>query len=222
MALWAVRTAGLAVVLLSVLLMLVLPASPAHHNLPGFSSPIVSFELATEPEQILQILGRPGEEVRASIVAAMDRGNKLDFLFLFAYPALHVAIAALLVVRGHAPRGLVWGVCGLAVAMALGDALENVQLLALSAMTEPSAMQEVLPTLYVASRAKWTALYVASALLALFVWRDRSSWRYCALPWGAGGLLGALGVVWLPGVEYGAYLLGLAWLWSWLYSLGAR
>jgi hypothetical protein len=222
MALWAVRGAGLAVVVLLVLLLAVMPSAPVHANLPGFTSPVVSFELATEPEQVLQILGRPGEEARESTVAAMDLGNRLDFLFLVAYPALHVAIAALLVARGLAPRRLVRAVGALAAAMAMGDAVENLQLLVLSHLTEPDAMREVLPLLAVSTRVKWIALYVASALLAPFVWRAPGRWRYSALLLGAGAALGALGPLWPPGVEYGAYPLALAWLWAWGDALRAR
>jgi hypothetical protein len=216
------RIASTVVLLLSVVLILVFPISPVHHNLPGFTSTVVSFELVTTPEQILDILGRPEDPARESTVAAMDRGNWLDFLYLLAYPALQVAIAAQLVARGLAPRGLLWGVSGLAVAMGLCDALENVQLLTLSALTEPSAMERALPALYLSARAKWTALFVISALLAPFVWRAPGAWRYSALLFGGGAAVGALAVVWLPGVEYGGYLVGLAWLWTWGHSLRSR
>ena len=104
-----------------------------------------------------------------------------------------------------------------------GDLIENLQLLRLSQTTDPGAMARPLAILWVATRAKWKALFCTSLLEGAFVWRDASGWRWCALVFVVAGLLGMAGVTgWLPGVEHGANLLGLGWAWTWVHSLRAR
>jgi hypothetical protein len=75
----------------------------------------------------------------------------------------------------------------------------------------------------VATRVKWVALFVAALVEGACVFRDRSAWRWSALVFVAGGLLGLVGLTaWLPGVEHGANLVGLAWAWAWVHALRAR
>jgi hypothetical protein len=62
----------------------------------------------------------------------------------------------------------------LAVVMALGDALENRQLLFLSGASDPAAMLPPLARLQVFTRIKWYAIFVACALLAVGIWHDNN------------------------------------------------
>lgn len=209
---WAVRGVGVAVAALAVALIAVGPTSPVRQGIHGLSNVVIGFELATEPEHVFMLLGAPGDPDREAAIRAMDRVNRLDFAFLLAYPALQLAIAAWLVARGLAPRPLLIAVAGLAAAMSAGDAVENLQLLALSGLTEQDAMLPLLARLRVATAVKWGALFLASAALAPFLWREPSRWRWAALPFGLAALLGAMGPVWPPGVEQGALVVGLGWL----------
>jgi hypothetical protein len=152
----------------------------------------------------------------------MDRTNRIDFLFMIAYPALFVAVAGLLLARGLAPNWLLPTVGLLAVTMAVGDFIENRQLLTLSQTTDPGAMAGALSVLWVATRIKWAALFVAAILEGVFVWRDRSFWRWSALPFVAAGVVGLVGFVWLPGIELGGNLVGVAWLVTWIHALRSR
>ena len=90
------RVAGAAVLLLSVVMLAVFPVAPGASERAGFISPVVGFELASEPEHVLGILGAPGRAPeRPAAVAGMDLGNRIDFLFMIAYPALYLGIALL-------------------------------------------------------------------------------------------------------------------------------
>ena len=215
------RVSGGVVAALAVVLLLLMPAEPVRRNVPGFTSAVIGFELASAPEHVLDILGHPEDAVRADVVRRMDLGNWLDYAFMVAYSVLYVGIALLLVARGDAPAWMVPVTSVLAVVMFAGDALENRELLALSSLTDPAAMAEPLARLRPFTLAKWIALYVASALVAVHVWRDHSAWRWSALFFGAAAVIGATAIVWLPGIEYGSYPMAVAWLWTWIHALRA-
>jgi len=97
-----------------------------------------------------------------------------------------VGIALLLAAHGTASRGVTLAVLVLAGAMALGDALENRELLRLAGITDPAAMWPALSRLRVFTSIKWAAIYAASALVAACIWRERGWWRWSA-PFFCGG-----------------------------------
>ena len=215
------RISGGVVLLLSIVMLVVFPAAPVEKNVPGFFSPVVGFELASTPEHVFGILGKPGDPKRADAVARMDRGNRIDFVYMIAYPALYAGIALLLAARGRLPRPLAKLLLFLPVVMWLGDLLENRELLALSQLTDPAAMPDHLARLRTFTFMKWHALFGASALIAFPIWQDRDWWRWCALPFGGAAILGFGSVVHLPLLEAAAYVMALAWLGTWVYSLRA-
>jgi hypothetical protein len=206
-----VRIGGTAVLVLFLGFQLVNPRRPVVANTPGFSDPVAGFELASTPDDVFGILGAPGQAARESTVRAMVAGTRLDFLFLVAYPAFTAAIALWLVTRG-APRRLAAVVIGLALVMAVGDALENRELLVLARTVDPDAMWPALARLRVFTLAKWWAIYLAAALLAVFVARERGWWRWAAVLFALAALCGAVSVAHRPAIEWGIAPLGLAWL----------
>jgi hypothetical protein len=211
-ALRVLRVAATAVLLLSVVLLTIMPATPVTSNVPGFSSPVIGFELASEPAHVFGILGAPGAPERADAVRRMDLGNRIDFLFMVAYSALYVGITLLLIAHGRVRGGTAMLLLVLPVLMAGGDALENRQLLVLSGTVDPEAMAAPLGALGFWTRIKWYAIYSESALLAPLIWRERGWWRWSAVAFGLAALLGFASVVHLPGIEYGSYVVGVAWV----------
>ncbi len=220
-ALRVVQVSGGTVLLLSVILLTVFPGAAVERNVPGFVSPVVGFELASTPEHVLGILGHSENPARAEAVARMNRGNRLDFLFMIAYPALYVGIVQLLRVRGRLRGGFGRVLLLLPIVMWLGDALENRELLKLSMLTDPSAMTGGLARLRPFTIMKWHALFGTSALIAYPIWQDASWWRWAGVLFGIAALVGFLSLAVLPAIESAAYLLSLAWLVTWVYSLRA-
>src|SRR6266850_2276979 len=206
-----VRIAGSSVLVLFVAFQFVNPRRPAVANTPGFSDPVAGFELAATPDDVLNILGPPGSPVRDETVRRMVAGTRLDFLFLVAYPAFTAGIALWLVARG-APRWLGTVTIALAVAMAVGDALENLELLRLARTLEPAAMTPALARLRVFTLLKWWAIYAAAGLLAVFAWRERGWWRWTAALFGLAAVCGLVSLAHRPAIEWGIAPLGLAWL----------
>jgi len=217
-ALWVLRIAGSAVVALYVVLAAVLPTRPVTDNTPGFMTPVLGFELASEPAHVFGILGAPGAATRDETVRRMDLGNRIDFLFMVAYPALFVGIGLLLAAQGHVRGWVRLVLLVLPVVMTVGDALENRELLVLSAATEPSLMVEPLLRLRLFTVIKWAAIYGWSGLVAVHVWRAAGWWRWSALPFAMAAALGVVSLIHLPAIEYGMFPLAVAWLMAYIRS----
>lgn len=220
-ALAILRASGAAVLGLTVVMLASFPAAPVERNVPGFTSPVVGFELASTSDHVLDILGRPENPARPAAVAGMNRGNRIDFLFMVAYPMLYVGIALLLRARGLVPDGVGRGLLVLPFVMWLGDCMENRQLLQLADLTDPAAMAAPLARLRPFTIMKWHALFGTSLLIAYPIWQDRSWWRFAGPLFGVAALVGFASVIALPAIEIAAYLLSLAWLVTWVYSLRA-
>jgi len=217
-----VRIAGGAVLVLFLVFQLVNPRQPVVSNTPGFKDPVAGFELASSPADVLGILGPPGNPGRADAVRGMRGGLYLDFLFLLAYPAFYVGIAVMLAARGALARGVAAAVIGLAVVMAAGDALENLQLLRLTETVDPAAMAAPLARLRVFTLAKWWALFAASALLVPALWRHGGGVRWSAPLFALAAGLGFASVVHLPAIEWAIAPLGIGWTIVWIAALASR
>jgi hypothetical protein len=206
------RLAGTAVLLLSSVMMVVLPASPVSENVPRILTPVVGFELASSPDHVSGILGRAGTPERTATARRMDIGTRIDFLFAVAYPVLYVGIVLLLTAHGHlavAPRVVLYV---LLASVTVADWLENRELLILCWATESDDIGAALERLRVATRVKWYTLYTASALLAVFIRGEAGWWRWSAAFSAAAALIGFSSVFHLPAVEYGLIAQIPAWI----------
>jgi hypothetical protein len=216
---WILRIAGAVMLAFSVVALATFPATPARRNLPGFQSPIIGFELARTPEQIADLLGDPGTPQRAEYAARMDRGNRGDFLFMIAYATFHAAIALRLAALGRMRRAVLIVLLALAVDMALFDGLENRELLFLSKAAPSPEMTASLARLHIFTILKWYMIFGSAALLVPFLWREPDWLKWSAPLFALAALLGFVGLVHPPGIEWGAYVIALAWLVTWIHSL---
>lgn len=221
-ALWLVRGSGAALLALAVVLLVVMPSAVVHENVPGFTSPVIGFELASSPAHVFGILGAPADAERAETVRRMNLGNRIDFAFMVAYPLFYVGLALLLVARGVSPAWLAPLMAVLAVTMTFGDARENRQLLLLSSQVDPGAITATLPLLRIFTAVKWFAIFLASGLVAAGAWRPGSGLRWSAPFFALAALFGLAAPLWLPAVEYGSYAVAVAWLLAWVQSFRAR
>lgn len=180
---------------------------------PGWRTPILALEFATHEADLAFLTGPAAQGVRD----AMDAGHRVDMWFPLAYGGL-IAVLGL----QHALAGRSWGwLAGLAALATVPlDIWENLVLMQITEVLgagEPAGA--LLATLRIATWAKWGALGIALAGLAVAGWR-REPWTsgICALA--AGSVpVAAVGVTpWLceaMGLGIGAcYLvLGLRALW---------
>ena len=217
--LWVMRVAGTAVVILAVVLLIVLPAAPVRENIPGFWSPIIGFELASRPGHLSGILGDPGTAERAEAARRMDLGNRIDFLLALSYAVFYVGITLLLAGRARISRGVELVLYALAATMAVGDCLENRELLFLSWASDAPEITAALERLRVFTLVKWYAIYAASAMVASGIWREPGWWRWSAVFFAAAAVLGFSSVMHLPAIEYSSAALFVAWIATYVRSL---
>ena len=220
-ALRLIRAAGGVVLVLFVLGMLIGPRAPVTANVPGFVNPVVGMELAAEPRDVFGLLGTPDSPARPAAVRAMRLATWLDFPFLVAYTALYLGIALLLIARQTPAGRLVVALLAIPLAVALADALENRQILLLTALTDAHAMDPVLERLRLFTITKWYGIYAVSGLVAVLIWRDRSGWRWSAPFFGTTTVLGSVALVHLPAIEWSLLPLGVAWTVTWVHALRA-
>jgi len=213
------RMTGAVMIALTAVMLVVFPPQPARRNLRGLKSPIIGFELARIPDDVAGILGDPGTPERADYAARMDRGNRLDFVFMLAYAAFHAAIALRLAARGRLPQGVFVVLLVLAADMLVCDALENRELLFLSTATPSPDVDASLARLHIFTMIKWYAIFGSAGLLAPFLWREPDWWRWSAPFFALAALFGVVGLVHAPGIEWGGYVIAVAWLLTWVHAL---
>ena len=217
-----VRIAGAVVLVVFVLFQFVNPKVPVSANTPGFRDPVAGFELASTPEHVFGILGRPGTPGRDEAVRRMKLGTRLDFLFLLAYPAFYVGIAFFARERGVLPPLAAAFVVALAVTMSVGDALENRELLRLADTIDAAGMTDALGRLRMFTLAKWHALFGASLVVGVSAARLSGWWRWSAPFFALAGVVGFASVVHLPAIEWSILPLGVAWTLAWIAALRTR
>src|SRR5207247_2413157 len=105
--------------------------------------------------------------------------------------------------------------------MAIGDALEDSELLRLADTVDPAAMGPPLARLRVFTLLKWHAVFGGSVLVGVFVARLGGWWRWSAPFFVLGGLVGFASVVHLPAIEWSVLPIGFAWTITWLAALRA-
>jgi hypothetical protein len=220
-ALFLIRMAGGVVLVLFVLGTLLGPRAPVTANVPGFVNPVVGMELAAEPRDVFGLLGQPDSPARPGAVRSMRLATWLDFPFLVAYTALYLGIALLLVARQRLGGRVTILLFALPLVVGLADALENRQILLLTTMTDPHAMDAVLARLRLWTIVKWYGLYAVSGVVAVLVWRDPSGWRWSAPFFGTATVLGSVALAHLPAIEWSLLPLGVAWTITWIHALRA-
>lgn len=122
----------------------------------GFMTPVLAYEFAaaeTEVATLFEPLGQPdGDAVRA----AMDRVNRLDFLYILLYGGF-LATFALTCARLTGQR-LFLAAAVLAVGIMVADVLENAQLLTMTARLGTQSLTPYLARLHWFTWLKWGGL----------------------------------------------------------------
>jgi len=141
---------------------------------PGFVTPVMAFEFAADPAEVGHLFSVDGA------AAAMDRVNRWDFLYMALYNGFLVAFALACARRtGHRAY---YALAALPLLIWFADALENVQLLAITRVlatdaTEPILGQllPLLDRLRLFTWLKWGGLAIYFVLLWPY-FRGRTGW----------------------------------------------
>lgn len=211
----AARWIGVLLLAMTTILLNVFPHSAV--SLPrGFRTPILAFELAANRAEVEALFGEPGTAQRAELVARMDRGNLLDYVFMLLYASL-LATAAAAYARLRGPQ--FWVAAVLAPLAAAADALENVQLFAIT-RSLGGDYDASLSGLALWTRLKWGALAFALAWLAPALLRGSRTERVVAALCVATGVLAVATAIDRDGfAESFSFCLSLGFVGLWIACL---
>lgn len=160
---------GLAVMLVSVISLFVFPqTSPG--QIEGLRTPIIAFEFAETVEEINTLFGANGSPEQADMIRKMDQGNYLDYLYMLLYSGFLFSFAGL--AAKQTSQKWVYAGAVLAVLALIGDALENVQLLAITANLQSGDFVDALTRLQGFTWLKWGSLAVYFLVISVWLWRN--------------------------------------------------
>ena len=156
---------GLAFIMMSVLLLFVFPTKAP--SLPeGFCTPIIAFEFIQTKTEVIEIFGGEYITMRNEMARAMDLGNRLDYVYMCLYSAFLMMVSvtcARLSKNKYYYAGVV-----LTLVVLAADALENVQLLGITANLSTGNFDYQLRLLHLFTWIKWGG--IALIFLALSPW----------------------------------------------------
>lgn len=152
---------GIAVVIVSLVLMAINPQE-APQMPPGFSTPVLAFEFAQSEQEVFDLFGSD-PVVKAELVRAFDLGTWVDFGYMLLYAGF-LWMFAVQVVRVDG-RSLFYAAAVLTVIIFIGDFLENIQLLGITAALDAGNIDRRLTLLPIFTWIKWGGLAIYFLLL---------------------------------------------------------
>jgi hypothetical protein len=171
-------TIGLLVFVMSIILMTVFPHK-APSMMEGFVTPIIAFEFVQTPQEVNQLFGPEDSAVRQDMIAAMDLGNRLDYIYMCLYAAF-LLLFSLGVVKVTGKKGYYLGAI-LALVVLAGDSLENVQLLRITSKLATQNFENELRWLHYFTWLKWGGIAVIFLVLLPYFIRGRAYSKVIAL-----------------------------------------
>jgi hypothetical protein len=152
----------------------------------GFITPVMAFEFAGSADEVGKLFDPDGS------AAAMDRVNRWDFLYMTLYNAFLGAFALVAARQTGNRRFCV--AAALAPLILAADALENVQLLALTGMLDGGDMSAPLARLRLFTWLKWGGLALYFLLLMPHFRGLPGRWRWVAAAGATPALLAVVAV----------------------------
>jgi len=184
---------------------------------------MIWFEFLSSPEELPLVLGTPGspDDLRADLNLA----NYVDFAFLLAYPGFHITLFLFFLSIPNL-RKLKWlnyfGIL-LAAIMLVGDLVENIQLLILAdpeIILEADGTYNTIWVLFVSTRIKWWAIFIASGILSwnFFQWQTSHFRKFMAFLFLVSMFLGITGLIYqFSYVQLALKCMALAWILVFIY-----
>ncbi len=156
---------GLMVILMSIILLNIFPSKAP--KLPeGFFTPIIAFEFIQTKAEVFQMFVHTDGSVRQDMVAAMDLGNRLDYIYMVLY-SLFLFLFCLKCAKLSEKKFYFIGAV-ISLAILAGDAMENIQLLGITTGIETGIFDLYLNRLFLFTWVKWGG--IAAVFLVLMPW----------------------------------------------------
>ncbi len=153
---------GILVIITSLGLMKVFP-SQAPKMPDGFMTPVLAFEFVQSRQEVEALFGEPQSDFRTTMVAAMDLGNRLDYIYMVLYTAFlfGFSITCARITRRGRYR---WGAF-VSVLVLAGDAMENLQLFGITRKLSEGGFERELQLLHYFTWLKWGGLALIFLIL---------------------------------------------------------
>ena len=137
---------GLLVFGMSLILLMIFPSTAS--RLPdGFFTPVIAFEFVQTRVEVLQMFLQTNGAVRKDLVDAMNLGNRLDYIYMVLY-ALFLMGFSVKCAQLSEKRMYYTGVA-LSLMVLGADAMENMQLFAITAGLETGNLEPFLGRLFI-------------------------------------------------------------------------
>ncbi|MEM9461296.1 MAG: hypothetical protein AAGF11_44440 [Myxococcota bacterium] len=174
---WTVTlVAGLTTTLVAVGIMSLFPTSSAGDT-SGYGSPVIAFEFARTPADLLVVFGPESDPQRAERIRSMDLGNRWDYLFLVTYGAFMALFCWSAFKDTDRSSWLIPAAAG--VLSAVMDAVENTMLLEITKDLHSTPWLDLLP---IPVHAKFSSIALSSIAGALYIASNHGVvWRLLAV-----------------------------------------
>jgi len=201
---------GLGTILMT-LVMTAIGPRPAAPLPAGFVTPVLAYEFATTDADVAALFAPIGQPAGEPVRVAMDRVNRLDFLYIVLYGGFLTTFALVCARATRRPVFLL--AAGLAPLIMLADVLENIQLLTITARLGMPDMAANLARLHWFTWLKWGGLALWFLLMRPYFLARGSFGRAIALASFLPLALGVVAFLW-PGLvtELFALAIGLLFI----------
>ena len=174
--------------------------------LKGFQSPIVAIELASSPQVFTSIVGGSQDPNRTIVRKSL----RADYVFIAAYWLLFASMSILFAgcnFPGAYQFGIAVGVC--ITAAAVFDVVENSYIAQMLSLSPTDNGHDVINKLRHASLAKWTLIFVTTALVSQLFTR-RNDWIVLiGYLFVLATALGLSGLLYNPAIEWASIPMGI-------------
>ena len=156
---------GLIVLVFSIILLIILPTKAP--SMPdGFNTPIIAFEFLRTKEEVYGLFGPMNSEIQKKLVASMDLGNRLDFIYMLLYSTFLFLFS--FKCTEETGNKLFYSGMAISVIVLFGDFMENIQLLGITSKLATANFETELFYLNIYTWIKW--LGIALVFLILFIY----------------------------------------------------
>ncbi|MDX1959176.1 MAG: hypothetical protein SFU98_11425 [Leptospiraceae bacterium] len=166
---------GITLILFSLLFVFILPFKPAISNHSGFSSTILSFELAKNPIEIMNILGKPGDAQLPHRVESFSRAVGLDYFYIFVYSLFFLFSFEIFIQNLRSTNLLRVSFFLLLISLISADILENLYQAELLDSSLGFISQELLSIMFLLGITKWVLFTLVIGFLGFVIFFSNST-----------------------------------------------
>lgn len=167
---------------MSIVLLMIFPSS-APRMMDGFFTPIIAFEFVQSQSEVFQLFGLlpdalDGLSTTQSMIRAMDSGNRLDYIYMVLY-TLFLFFFSCVCVKNTGQK-YYYAASVMSMVILAADAMENVQLLKITAKITSLDFNRELFFLHWFTWIKWGGITIVFLILAPYFSKGKNFSKFIA------------------------------------------